>query len=398
MGVLNRKVYKKNIIINFILLVFLFEPNILVKYPIYNNLFIVGGVISFLNIFIIYIKKHIKLNKMMLFFILFMALNILSTVINNGDVLKIGYVAMTTVALFLYAKYFYDNENIDEFINMLYKIFTLYLTINLVLYIFKPQGISDKFPGIYFLGIRTRFTEYVISCILLAYINYKNKIISKKKMSLSIAIALINIFIHNVTTAYIGIMCSIVFYYFLINFVRKNNYIKFNWLAIVIYVFIILIVFARVQIYFEFLIVDILGKDLTFTGRTYIWDSALQIIKKSNIIFGNGCPDNGNFVPYGGALYQAHNEFIQIIYESGLIGIWLFLLFINAILKSHKYDTSKIDIIIVSVVYALMVMMISEIYSYYIAAYIPMIIFFYRNKLSCNKGVSDENNSNCTNL
>ena len=44
------------------------------------------------------------------------------------------------------------------------------------------------------------------------------------------------------------------------------------------------IVLLRLQNIFSFIIQNILGKDLTFTGRTRIWDNAIEFIKARFII------------------------------------------------------------------------------------------------------------------
>lgn len=395
--IMKNKVIRKEFIVNFILILFLFEPTIFIKYKIYNMIFICGGIISFIYIFSLYLKNNIKLNKMLLYLILFRIINILSTFINNGDLLKVGYSSLVIVSLFLYANYYYTKKHFDIFINILYKIFSIFLFINLITYILYPQGINVQFPGLSFLGIRTRFTEYAISGALLAYINYKNENIKLKSLITTIIIAFLNILLPKVGTGLVGIIVFILFFIFLNKFIKNRINVKFSFLQIPIYIFIISIVFFRIHTYFDFIIVDMLGKDLTLTGRTEIWDMAIETIKKSNIVFGNGYVNNGNFVPYGmNSYYQAHNEILQLFYESGIVGIILFWLFLNSILRNNRKKTTKYDIIIVSVIYAILVMMISEIYSYYIATYVPLLLFFYREGISCNG--RDENKCDNTNL
>ena len=392
MQLIKNKFIKKSFIIDFILILFLFEPTIFVKYNLYNNLFIVGGILSFIYIVVVYVKKNINLNKMIVYLIFFRIVNIFSTLFYDGDLLKIGYTSMTIVTLFLYANYYYSKIEFDDFINILYKIFSILLFINLIIYMFYPQGINPQYPELSFLGIRTRFTEYAISGALLAYINYKNGKIKQLSFLSTIIISFLNIALPKIGTGFIGIFCFILFFTLLNKCVKNKNNVKFNWLQIPIYVFIVAIVFFRIHIYFDFIIVDILGKDLTLTGRTEIWDSAIEVIKNSNIWIGNGYVENGNFVPYGmNSYYQAHNQILQLLYECGIVGIILFLVFLNSILKSTSNPTTKYDIIIVSVIYALLVIMISEVYSYYIASYIPLILFFYRNRILCNEREIYEN-------
>ena len=92
----------------FILILFLFEPNIFVKYRLLNVLFICGGIISFSYITILRLTHGRKFYKLTLLIIFWRILLILQTLSFNGDILKVGYQSMIIVALFLYGEYFYN--------------------------------------------------------------------------------------------------------------------------------------------------------------------------------------------------------------------------------------------------------------------------------------------------
>ena len=77
-------------------------------------------------------------------------------------------------------------------------------------------------------------------------------------------------------------------------------------LVIISIVIFVSIVFLRLQEVFSYLIVNILGKDLTFTGRTVIWDYYINEIKNSWVI-GYGVGYN----PYKGLF--AHNGFLDLM-------------------------------------------------------------------------------------
>ncbi len=81
----------------------------------------------------------------------------------------------------------------------------------------------------------------------------------------------------------------------------------------------ILFVILRKQSLFEWLIVDILNKRIDLTYRTDVWDSAFQAIKESPVI-GHG---------YQTFTYlnveTTHNEFLEILFKTGIIGLIFFL-------------------------------------------------------------------------
>lgn len=87
------------------------------------------------------------------------------------------------------------------------------------------------------------------------------------------------------------------------------------------------------------IIVNIFGKNLTFSGRRYIWDYAIQKLS-SNPIKGNGFNSTeyllrGKVIPiYERIASHTHNGFLELFLQTGLIGV-VFL--IGIILLAFKY-------------------------------------------------------------
>lgn len=112
----------------------------------------------------------------------------------------------------------------------------------------------------------------------------------------------------------------------------------------------ILIVFVRelIQEPLDDLMGVIFDKDATFTGRIYIWRSAIPIILKS-FIFGYGrypnqtCPLNGGFYTWN----MAHNQILECMLEGGIIltVLWVYMVF-HILIINHKTraDISKFAI------------------------------------------------------
>ena len=91
--------------------------------------------------------------------------------------------------------------------------------------------------------------------------------------------------------------------------------------SIVIFVIIVLL---RMQDRFEFIIKDLLHRDLTFTGRTLIWDYAIKNIK-NNLLFGIGIYDYKMRRLQTG-VYHAHCTYLNVLFENGIIGAISYLL------------------------------------------------------------------------
>lgn len=87
------------------------------------------------------------------------------------------------------------------------------------------------------------------------------------------------------------------------------------------------------------IVVSIFGKNLTFSGRRYIWDYVLQKLS-TNPIKGNGFNSTqyllkGKVIPiYERIASHAHNGFVELFLQTGLIG---FILLISVMIITYKY-------------------------------------------------------------
>ena len=101
--------------------------------------------------------------------------------------------------------------------------------------------------------------------------------------------------------------------------------------------FFFLVVIGRMQYLFKWLIVDILGKDMTFTGRTVRWDVALKMFREKPLL-GWGVVDTDLTRARLAGFSHCHNHFLQILYESGFLAAILILDRPLKKVKNKKYS------------------------------------------------------------
>ena len=104
------------------------------------------------------------------------------------------------------------------------------------------------------------------------------------------------------------------------------------------------IVIFRLQRFFSVLIVDILGKDLTFSKRTVVWDRTIAFIKQ-RFIFGYGVEHIEVITQKlnGWAYTTAHNTILDVLYKGGIIALIAFIaILILPIYKLYKYRNNKL--------------------------------------------------------
>ena len=85
----------------------------------------------------------------------------------------------------------------------------------------------------------------------------------------------------------------------------------------------ILIYYFRIQYYLDFIIVNFLHKDPSFTKRIYIWERAISYIKE-NPLFGLG--SYTSYANYLNGNMHAHQYWLQLLISGGFIGLILILL------------------------------------------------------------------------
>lgn len=93
------------------------------------------------------------------------------------------------------------------------------------------------------------------------------------------------------------------------------------------------VVLYRLQDVFAFLIEGVLHKGLSFTGRTEIWDTAIDNILRSPAL-GYGLAQSGKVYRLRKhKYYHAHNVFLEVLMEGGFCALVCFLMMLASLVK-----------------------------------------------------------------
>lgn len=214
----------------------------------------------------------------------------------------------------------------------LLEIFILYIPL-----IFKTgfSPIDGGYMSIYstttFLGF---FSCLQIELSLLLYFVKKERI-----WLLFIILLIILIYLSRVRTAYICVLIILLMFIFRRLTLTRKDYFYTNlkyifWGMIILFIFI----YPQLDKYEWFSIVDSFvylytGKIL-LSGRNVIWSEGLEYINKSPYI---GYGLDTSFIDI-----SMHNSYLQILLESGFIGIIGFFILINCIFNKIKKNTGEI--------------------------------------------------------
>ncbi len=301
-----------------------------------------------------------KTDKAYIGLLLFLLLDCVVTVINKGNVSQMISNAITLFAMAVLFGSAAENGSY-KFVKVASTVFEILILINLITILLFPNGLY-KLTAVnhhYFLGSRNVMMRTIFPGVcfsILRSVIEKNKLSFRTLAVMAMAgVSLILVWSATALAAYaLFCLCLLLF--------RAKGTPK--WFTVktcylfAIFIFLLIIVF-RFQSLFSYVIVDVLKKDLTFTGRTILWNSAMAHIAKSPIV-GYGLEDLQTMGPklYKFTAYDScHNFFLDVLYQNGIIGFALIsILFLSAEKKIDAHTSLKYRTIFILFVFAYAVM------------------------------------------
>ena len=124
-------------------------------------------------------------------------------------------------------------------------------------------------------------------------------------------------------------------------------------------------------------LIDILGKDMTFTNRTNMWDAALRVIGESPIWGYGNVNEKWFFSNMSSQAIGSHNFILGIIINGGIIGLGLYLyIFYLALRKLIAYKDYYSNVIFIGIA-SLSIMMLMEYYPVQFPFYLFTLAYYY---------------------
>ena len=124
-------------------------------------------------------------------------------------------------------------------------------------------------------------------------------------------------------------------------------------------------------------LIDILGKDMTFTNRTNMWDAALRVIGESPIWGYGYVTEKWFFSNMSSQAIGSHNFILGILINGGIIGLGLYLYtFYLALRKLIAYKDYYSNVIFIGIA-SLSIMMLMEYYPVQFPFYLFTLAYYY---------------------
>ena len=266
-----------------------------------------------------------SLTTIVLFLLLYGVL-VLTTVMHSGKVGELGYVLLSTsfFTLLLGCALAEKSGYMLRGIAFVYNAIILLSFVSAIVHLPGLKGVEN------FATTKNVYLRFVFLGILVnTHLDFKDKgEISVKTLVLLGIVCVSNLLFHSST----GFITSFVVLALLL--IRKllfHNNLAVAKARLFFYISIgigVLVVFLRQFTFYKTIVENLFGKDITFTGRIDLWDQALELIKKSPLL---GC---GHLSVSGLQIFgndnwtstSCHNIYLDIIVETGFVGLVIFLI------------------------------------------------------------------------
>ena len=308
--------------------------------------------------------------------------SLISTFYNGGYSLKsLGMNEIILLSFVIFLDYMFETD-VSGALSVLTLHYEILVYINLLTVILFPQGLYNQGTGrnYWFLGQVNQTVLYIIPAILLELL-YSRYVRNKRTpgirawgMIFAGSITLLCVWSATALVGMLifgGLICWGLFY---------RQAVKLNIGAgLSIVTFLAFVVF-RLQNYFSFFIVNVLHRNLSFSTRTEIWDSAFGYISKK-LLLGYGMESIEQATERFGYM-TPHNRYLYLCYQGGIVMLIMFFCFLaggDRILQ--KAEKTKAAVYISACVCTFLVMMQFESYNTTLF-YVPFILMFHADKFS----------------
>lgn len=352
----------------FIALVFmvLFKPTIISQMPGLEKLDSITDIFKIAVLFVLLLWFVCFYQRVSLFFVtltVLQAWRIICTLYNGGNYTSLFLTIFNALAIALVVEMGLKTDP-DALLDGATFMLGVYALCNFATILMHPNGMYayNQYTENYFFGYRNNMVMMILPAMIFSVVRslkYYNRL-SKSSVIIIIS-SIISVAIAFSANSAIGMtIMAVVIIMTVVGLMPKVFNIATYIIINAFYFFGIIVM--RVQEYFAFIIVGLLNRDLTFTGRTEIWDKALRAFMESPI-FGVGEITSSESKALIGATH-AHNYYLDLLYKSGIFGLVLFIAILVmcglALYKTRK--NGKIPFFVSGALFAFMIMLQNEAY------------------------------------
>lgn len=346
---LNTKIsMKKEIPIRIFLYIVLFIPLIpleglaYIAPSIYDILYLYTTIpVLFISIvmFLILLRKTNTISKPLILLIIIAIYSVLLTIKASGSLYSVIGIWMYSIILLILCEYY--KWDFDVFIGALLFLLELYVLLNFVLILIFPNGMNFENAGInqgkiWILGYKSSLQYYVFPLIVLTFI----RAIKKRKyfnFYLTMFLAHFECIVASNTMLLVGLLLwdiVVIFQLYRMDLCNKKIMIITSVTIISLNIVIVFLTTSFLEIpIVKNIMLNVLHKDATFSMRIGAWQATINAIRE-NMIWGHGYTSKEyRLMLFNRGTAHAHNLFLELWFETGIIGVCAFAMLIYGCLK-----------------------------------------------------------------
>lgn len=325
-----------------------------------DTLFTAAKIVSFVAIIVLYLRSN-RLSKTVAAIMIYEAVLLFSTVVHFGNYWKLAVNCGTVIGFCMVLEMGLKN-NCRVLVNSLFNINFLLCLINALLVIIFPNGIIQADgvnDSVNFLGGDNILPPLMLPAIAVSVLYYEfNGKKSVFRSGLLILSVCVSILVTWSATGVVG-LASFILYLLFVYKKKISGLINSAFLGVLYTIAFFALIVFRLQVYFAFIIEDVLHKNVSLTGRTQIWDYALMMIRRSPC-FGYGVYDKLIYLR-NQYFIHAHNGVLEILLEGGAAALLMFVfLFVRSCSELYRYRGKYISGVITGAFFSMQVLLLSE--------------------------------------
>lgn len=318
------------------------------------------GLIILMLIYILLQKKRISV--LFLTFSAYVIYVLIMTKINNLDIKEAIITLSMPYIILLTIENYKDNQHLKDVLKCWETLLMFLIALDWLSMVVFPGGLyATLYDNSWFLGYKTeRLAFYLPFIILSAFLSEldKHKIDSYTYIYCFLCMASL---LYSKATGALTSLVIIIVIFILINMGDKHDkskkvltfFLNFK-VYITIYSIVLLQMFTiQSSKLMQFIVINVLHKDITFDTRAAIWESCFTLLK-GKLFTGIGYLNYTQYQVFTHNIYatSAHNMLLTILITSGVIGVGFYLCFFGETAKKHN---SSLDMICIAGIIAILV-------------------------------------------
>lgn len=256
---------------------------------------------------------------------------------------------LCVVDTFFFLEYMNETNRIKIFASLMFKLTTLYLIINDIFLLWQMPSVSGKesVEIFYFIGNKFEVAYMHLFFVVFYYLLHCTGTTKKKKYYLFVFISLFAILISYLVECSTGIVGCLALFLLLFSYEKLPFLLKPGFAILLIFIFGAFFIYYEWLLnipFIQYVIVDVLGEDLTLTGRTYIYARILELLSMQPWLgYGNGSATFFTMYYVHESLMNTQNGLLNDFFDWGIVGVASLLFLVATTMKNLKLTSRQIS-------------------------------------------------------